>query len=256
MIVTAKTIHKLIEDRDFRYGNSCFWVDGVNFVHQAIQNNFEIIKLIYVDEKIDTDFKKEVIKNVHRSLHHRMDLPEYATISNRKDIQGVGAVIKMKHQKNIVLPGSGVVLEHPSIPGNIGTIMRTCAAFGIKNLYIISPSGDPYSFESVRASMGAIFHLNLVLMESHLNFDDSHTSIATSLHPSATLLTKYRSMNTEHQTLIWFGSESHGLTPQSQQKCQVQLRIPISSQVDSLNLSEAVGVVLYELIARHQLALG
>ena len=254
MIVTAKTIHKLIEDRDFRYGNSCFWVDGVNFVHQAIENHYEIVKLIYVEEKID--FKKEVVNSVPKSLHHRMDLQEYSTISSRKDIQGVGAVIRMKHQKNVVLPGLGVVLEHPSIPGNIGTIMRTCAAFGVKNLYVIGPSGDPYSFESVRASMGAIFHINLITMESHLNFDDSHTNIATSLHSSATLLTEYRVPDTEHQILIWFGSESRGLTPQSLQKCLVQLKIPITSIVDSLNLSEAVCIVLYELVARHQLALG
>lgn len=256
MIVTAKTIHKLIEDRDFRYGNSCFWTDGVNFVHQAIENHYEIVKLIYVEEKIDTDFKKKVISLVPKSLHHRMDLQEYSSISSKRDIQGVGAVIKMKHQKNVVLPGLGVVLERPAIPGNVGTIMRTCAAFGVKNLYVIGPFADPYSFESVRASMGAIFHINLITMDSHLNFNDSHTNIATSLHPSATLLPVYELPTTNHELLLWFGSESRGLTPQSLQKCQVQLKIPISSQVDSLNLSEAVGIFLYELVARHQLALG
>ena len=241
-MVGIKLIKKLLSDRKHRWQHQLFWVDGANFIHQAIANNWEIDTLVYAPTLINTDFKKNLINQIPAKMHLKVEPGEYAYLSAKQDIQGIGAVVKMKYQTEPT-SGSGVVLEHLSNPGNVGNILRTCIGFDVSNIYIINPAVDPFSFESVRASMGAIFHCNLILL-SDVNKLKNHKNIGTSLDGKA-----LNDSMINGEIMIWFGNEAKGLTPEAKKMCQSLLKVPISPKIDSLNVAECAAIVLYELFA-------
>lgn len=259
-----KEIKKLVEEKKYRQETDCFFVDGVNFVAQAIENNWEIVQLVYVPEKMETEFKKTVVAKIPLEKYFPIDESLYQALSSKKDIQGVGGVIKQKVSVNTLSFGMGVVLENIANPGNLGSIMRLCAAFGIKNLYTISPSVEFFHPETVRASMGAIFHLNLVEFESleemkqKLSENPRHC-LGTSLQDDAVDLSAWTSsevvLRQAQDFLIWFGSEARGLSSGAKGLCQTLLRIPMSKAVDSLNVAESAAIVLYELLVNREITI-
>lgn len=255
-----KEIKKLVEEKKYRQETGCFFVDGVNFVAQMIENNWEVVQLVYVPEKMDTEFKKTVVAKVPAEKYFSIDESLYQTLSFKKDIQGVGAVVRQKVSVNTLSLGTGVVLENIANPGNLGSIMRLCAAFDIKNLYTIAPCVEFFHPEAVRASMGAIFHLNLVEFESleemkqKLSENPRHC-LGTSLQDDAIDLAAWTTSQVVQNMLIWFGSEARGLSSEARKLCQTLLRIPMTKAVDSINIAESAAIVLYELVVKREITI-
>lgn len=139
-----------------------------------------------------------------------------------------------------------IVLVNPSNMGNLGTIIRTIVGFGIYDIAIILPGADIFNPKSIRASMGALFKLNF----QHFNsFDEYHRQYSE--HDIFTFI-----INKEHTLNIkdWvkpklfslvFGNEATGLDD-SYLKIGTSVMIPQSDDVDSLNLTIAVGIAVYE----------
>ena len=136
-----------------------------------------------------------------------------------------------------------VMLVNPSNAGNLGTIIRTCSGFNIKNLIIIEPAVDIFNPKVVRASMGAIFNINFELFKS---FDEYKEKTNNVFYPfmlkSSTNLSKIEKK--EPYTLI-FGNEATGLDD-SYLKVGNPVRINHTNNIDSLNLDNAVSIAAYE----------
>ena len=143
--------------------------------------------------------------------------------------------------------GPHLVLVNPSDSGNLGTIMRSATAFGFTNLAIISPAVDPYQPKVVRASMGAAFHLNI---QEFPSFEQYRASVnqdrkyyAFMLNPNAIQLPDLK-LSDDNFSLV-FGNEAAGLPPEFAE-IATPVFIPQSSAVDSLNLSVATSLALYQ----------
>lgn len=241
---------KLIKDRSFRWGCGQFWVDGVNFVHQAISEDWTLKTLVYVPEKLDTDFKKNLVFGIDKSQKMSVGVDTYSILATREDIQGVGAVFVMKYQKEVDTDGFSVVIEHPAGPGNLGSIMRSMVAFGVKNLHIVNPGVDPFSPEVVRASMGAIFFLNIVIWDGLGKISEiakNHYNIATILGEAMDIREYCQTSFDRTKIWLWLGNEAKGLSGHVQRLCQQKVTIKISKNVNSLNIAEAASIFLYEL---------
>lgn len=252
MLIDKHNLIKLSRDRSARWGSGLFWVDGVNFVDQAIKKGWEINTLVYLADKLDTPFKHEVIHAIPKDNRMLIGHAVYEKLAYKSDIQGIGAVVKMKSEKDIILPGSGIVLENTQYAGNLGTIMRTALGFGIKNIYLVGKTVDPFAPEVVRSSMGAIFGVNIILIDD-LSILSNQSNIALSLDEDAVDFRKYKH---EGDFLLWLGHEGRGLTPQAKAMCKTKLKIQISPDIDSLNIAEACAIALYEFTANSRLSGG
>ena len=149
-------------------------------------------------------------------------------------------------QSSPLADGNHIVLVNPSDAGNLGTIMRTAVAFGFTDLAIITPAVDPYDPKVVRASMGALFHLNVM---QYANIDDYSAAYgkrklyAFMLDENAQKLKETR---TEEPYALIFGNEAAGLPKDFAAKTGAQaIFIPQSEMVDSLNLSIAAGIAMH-----------
>lgn len=138
---------------------------------------------------------------------------------------------------------NSVCLVNPSNAGNLGTIIRTCAGFNIKNLIIIEPAVDIFNPKVVRASMGAIFNVNFKYFKS---FDEYKKLTNNKMYPfmlkGSTSLSKIDKK--EPYTLI-FGNEATGLDD-SFLDVGTPIKIMHSNNIDSLNLDNAASIAIYE----------
>ena len=143
-----------------------------------------------------------------------------------------------------------IVLVNPSNMGNLGTILRTAVGFGIYNIAIILPGADIYHPKTVRSSMGALFRLNFNQYQSFEAYRKEYQEheIFTFMLNGDKTLTLQDCPKAELFALV-FGNEATGLDD-SYKQVGTSLLIPQSPDVDSLNLTIAVGIGAYVFTSR------
>lgn len=136
-----------------------------------------------------------------------------------------------------------VVLYQPSDMGNLGTIARTMVGFGMTNLAMIRPAADILAPRAVRASMGAVFRLAVEYFDG---FDAYRERFAHHLYPlTLDAEAQMGGVRFAHPYSLMLGNEGEGI-PDEIADLGTRVTIPHSGDVDSLNLSIAAGIALYE----------
>ncbi|MDE6641045.1 MAG: TrmH family RNA methyltransferase [Acetatifactor sp.] len=152
-----------------------------------------------------------------------------------------------KYHCRLEYDANHVVLVNPGDMGNLGTIIRSCVGFGITNLALIEPAADIFHPRAVRASMGAVFKIKF---EYFPCFDQYYQEYGGERELYPFMLSGEHQLGTfEHSknkpySLI-FGNEASGLDA-SYMNVGKSVVIPQTHSVDSLNLSLAAGIGIYE----------
>lgn len=134
-------------------------------------------------------------------------------------------------------------------PGNLGTMLRTADAVGAGGLILIDDCVDPFSVESVRASMGAIFTQTLV--QAHWEEfsawlrEGAGQLVAASLREAV----PYRGAAYAAPCFVMVGNESRGLPEEYEMACDLRVTMPMKGRADSLNAAVAGAVLAYEVLA-------
>lgn len=145
---------------------------------------------------------------------------------------------------------NAVLLDGVQDPGNVGTIIRTCAALAIRHLYLSPACANPWSAKVLRSAQGAHFVVNLY----------PHTSIQPLLSVNKLpLYLTHLSPQAQHiyhidipKHVLWvFGNEGSGVSDEVLNYPHQAVYIPQSDQIDSLNVGVASAVVLYEQKRRY-----
>lgn len=143
----------------------------------------------------------------------------------------------------------GLILERLQDPGNLGTIIRTAAATEVEQIWLSQDSVDLDNPKVIRASSGEWFRLPMTvsanLKEVIQNYQKQGVQIIATL-PSATKL--YWEIDYTQPTLIILGNEGAGLSESLTQKADHAVKIPLTGQVESLNVAIATAVILYEAL--------
>jgi TrmH family RNA methyltransferase len=134
-------------------------------------------------------------------------------------------------------------------PGNLGTMLRTADAVGAGGVVLIDDCADPFSVESVRASMGAIFTVKV----AQAPWPAFHTwlrrgqaqLVAASLRDAV----PYRDASYAAPCFVLVGNESRGLPQAYEDACDLKVTIPMLGRADSLNAAVAAAVLAYEALA-------
>jgi TrmH family RNA methyltransferase len=155
------------------------------------------------------------------------------------------AVVFEKQTQALDAAQPHIVLHHPMDEGNIGTIQRTMLGFGLKDLAIIRPAADPFEPRVVRASMGALFSLNVAIcddFESYRAAYPAHTLYPFMLDGAAEL--EQAAAGKKTPWALVFGNEGVGLPPEFRKLGQA-VKIRQSKEIDSLNLAVSVAIAGY-----------
>ena len=162
------------------------------------------------------------------------------------------AVVFEKFQGSLAMDGPHVVLYHPSDAGNLGTILRTALGFQMTSLAIIRPAADVFDPKVLRASMGALFSMEVAqfdTFEAYRGAYPRHALYPFMLDGSCSLSEAAQSPKTPFSLV--FGNEGSGLPPSFSGLGQA-VRIPHSMRIDSLNLSVAAAIGMYAFTNREE----
>ena len=136
-------------------------------------------------------------------------------------------------------------LESISDPGNLGTIIRTAAWFGVDSIFLSSDSVDRFNPKVVRSSAGTIFRIHIFELSDLNEFfktaaENGFTIIATTPH-GGTSIYQY---DFPAKSIILFGSEANGLSDDILSNSDITVSIPSKGSGESLNLAISCGIVL------------
>ena len=203
----------------------------------------EVIEGVILHPKFDSEDTIAKINEICRRHGIPVETSEkpFNILSKKGNCFVIGVI--RKHLEKIS-SGSHVVLVNPSDAGNMGTIIRTCAGFGIMDIAVITPAVDTFDPRTVRASMGARSRVKMELFDS---FDEYEARFPENkLYPfmldGSTLL---QETAIDAPFSLIFGNEATGL-PSSFQAKGNPIRIEHTHNIDSLNLPTAVGIAIYE----------
>lgn len=165
--------------------------------------------------------------------------------SNKENCYAIGFFSK---SSNILSrTRSHIVLVTPGNMGNLGTIIRTAVGFGIKDIGIIRPGVDAFDPKVVRGSMGSLFKVNIEYFDNIQEYMDAfHHGIYTFRLNGQTTLEDVVIDPSQPFALV-FGNESSGLGAEYQE-IGTGVVIPHSKDIDSLNLSVAVGIAIHHFV--------
>lgn len=236
MISLTKKEEKLIislQQKKFRTAEGLFKVEGLKMVEEAISSDFTV-KFVVTSLDFNTDGV---------DLKH-CDNRTMQRISAFKTAPGVLAVVEIPAERNVVESTITLVAEKVQDPGNLGTIIRTADAFGVKTIMCSLDCVDHFSPKVVQATMGAIFRIIVVVQDL--------VQYAEQL-PSSTLIyaahlegdNLYETKNISPCVLV-VGNESQGISEELTAKVTKLIKIPMVGKAESFNVSIATAIILGE----------
>lgn len=226
----------------YKKGDETSYTLGVFPTIELLKTRACDVVRVVVHSSIEENKGYPVIQELCQQSHIPIDIHD-KTIEKLSPKNNCYAIGIFKKYNSFLQEGHHVVLVNPMDMGNMGTIMRTMLGFHYRNLVIVKPAVDVFDPKVIRASMGAIFHLNIQY------YDDFETYYQTYQHHEFYPLMLKGAKNIHHvssqhiHSLI-FGNESRGL-PDSYLQYGQSVFIPHSQDIDSLNLSMALGMTLF-----------
>lgn len=248
----VKLIRKL-EQKKYRQETGLFFIEGLHTVGEAVQVGAPIESLVIAPELLVSEFGKSLVAHPNVKDVDRIEVSKeiYEAIAHKEGPQGIGALVRQDWQilETVQVKPSDCWLALDAIadPGNLGTIMRTADAVGVRGVILLGNATDPHDPTAVKASMGAIF--SLALVQTHWETFEHWVSNQgiTLVGASDSATADYREIAYTRPLALLMGSERHGLSSQQQAACDWMAAIPMVGRSDSLNLAVATGVMLYEI---------
>jgi len=233
--------------------SASFMAEGLKLVIDALEQSWRIRTLIYARSAKDNPSVAAVAAKTVACGGLVLEVTEkiLTALTRRDNPQMVCGVFEQRYVPLARFrPRAGetyLALERVRDPGNLGTIIRTADAAGASGIALIGDTTDPFSLETVRATMGSIFAVPIARADRQgflaWHRDVSATLIGTHLAGAV----DYRTIDyTTRPCVLAMGNEQAGLTPEFAADCDVLARIPQAGRADSLNLAVATGVMLFE----------
>ena len=256
-VISSSTNEKIkiinsLSQRKYRNKFNLFVAEGIRICREAIDNGWNIKYLLCDKDNSGDDL---LVNLSHEVLNRGGDVLEVkpsilSKISHKENPQKVLAVVEQKwdYLPKVTSSEIWVALECIRDPGNLGTILRTIDAVGAKGCILIDNCTDPFSYECVRASMGAIFNVSIVSVNSNDFIQWKKESVFNLIGTSLNNASSYTRASWKLPFVLLMGNEQQGLSDKIVAQCDQLIKIPMLGSSDSLNLAVSTGVALYESI--------
>lgn len=250
----VKSLLSLEKPRE-RRRQQLFIVEGKKEISLALQAGYKIGNLFYcVDLFPETDLKTLKLDD---KLLVPVTKEVFDKIAVRENSGGVIAVAEMKtHRLEEIKLGKNplvLVLESVEKPGNLGAILRTSDAAGVDAVIICDPQTDFYNPNVVRSSLGCVFTKQIAAAPSEETIawlkKNSLSIYCTYLKASK----PYHEVNFTIPSAIVMGTEATGLSDSWVKNSDANIIIPMQGKIDSMNVSTAAAVVVFEAVRQRGL---
>jgi len=245
---------KALALKKFRERENAFLAEGLKLVLDALEAGWTIRFFIFAKSGRGNAAVEKAAARTVAAGGTVLEVSEkvLASITRRDNPQMVAGVFEQRFRPlKDIRPAQGevyVALDRVRDPGNLGTIIRTADAVGAKGVILVGDCTDPFSIETVRATMGSLFAVPLSRADeaSFLAWRREFGGLVVGTHLKGSV--DYRTVDYANKpVLLMMGNEQQGLPESLAAACDRLVRIPQAGQADSLNLAVATGVMLYEI---------
>lgn len=238
-----KEIVKL-HQKKYRDEQGLFIAEGFKVLEEIVQSNIEIVE-IFALKTTDISEVKQPITIVDETTMKKISTTdsvcEILTIAKKKknDIKSFCKLNKL------------ALLDSISDPGNLGTIIRSAAAFNLDGIILYGNCVDLYSPKVIRSATGNFFKIPIIQIRNRdeliENFK-SHRKIATSLSKENNI--EVKDCAKINKFIIMLGSEATGLCDDLTKISDNNIRLKMNKDVESLNLSVSASIIFYEIFSQ------
>ncbi len=246
-----KTAAKLLTSAKYRREKGLFILDGLRLCRDAALNGFPIEQLI-VGESAYNKFQDDSIF-LSGKAKKSVIVPDHiiSKISDTVNPQGFLCVCTIRDYEDFFVKPDGlyIALENVSDPSNLGAIARSAEAFNFDGIIVSEGGCDPYNPKALRASMGALLRIPVIVMPHFVEFisDCGLNTYATVVDRSADSI---RSANFDMGSIALIGNEANGLSEAAVAACNNKITIPMTGKAESLNAATAAAIVMWEMSCR------
>ena len=238
---TIRALRGLGADRAEREEKKLFLCAGDKLLTEALAAGAEIPTLLCTEGMSLPPLPGTEVYVAEREL--------LSYVSPLENNPGPVFTVSMRPAKESV-PKRVLILENVQDPGNVGTVLRTAAAFRSELVIFCGDCADPYNPKAVRASMGAIFRQDFERMRPERLFEKlkewSLPLYGAALHAKARDI---RELSLE-RCAVAVGNEGKGLSGELLAHCEEKLIIPMEPASESLNAAVAASLILWEMYRR------
>lgn len=250
--ITSRDNQHLVAARKVRDGKNTarIFIEGKRLAGEAIRSNLTIERVFVSDELASDQLVESVPDEKLWIIAERL----FDSIADTKTPQGI-VLIAERPVHQIETIERGLELSLPLVlflkeindPANLGAAVRAAEAAGVAGIILSPSSADPYSPKALRAAMGSAFRLPIV---TEIGLDDAKNwASANKLRTTAADIggdKNYVDIDWTQRRLLIMGSEAHGLRAEDLSQIDDVVTIPMSNDVESLNLAVSAGVVMFE----------
>ena len=249
-----------LRTKQHREASGRCYIEGIQPVLRAIENGVAIEHAIYAPELLTSETAKAALTRLEAAGQKCIAVsePVFRHFSERDNPVGLAAIAspRLAGLSDLDLNRQSIltVLYRVHNPGNLGTIVRTIDSVSGAGLILLGPSADPFDLACIKASMGTVFNVPIVVLKEPDDFltwcRHSRIQLVTTSAEATSSLPHARF---SYPCAIMLGSEGQGLPSALLDAGDISVSIPMYGQASSLNLAVACGVMLYAARAANPL---
>ena len=217
-----------------RQKEQLFIAEGEKIVAELLNSNFEFHEIFATNEWIlkNTDVRAIKVNN-----------SELDRISNLKSANNVLAIVKIKQDNLSITDGLTLVLDDINDPGNLGTIIRMCDWFGVKQLVCSKSTVDCFNPKVVQSAMGSLFRVSII----YTDLDGYLSNIDTPIYGAFMDGENVRGIKFPKNAHLIMGNEANGISEEIDNLITDKVAIKnIGNSAESLNVAVATSILLHE----------
>lgn len=245
-----KRVSMLVSSAKKRRQAGVFILEGSRLCGEALREDITVNELYYTSRALlEHSALIDELKS-KASFYSEVSEQVFQKISDTQSPQGILLTFSFKESKKEIKTGKWIAFEMVSDPSNLGAAARTAEALGFGGILLSKTSVDPYSPKSLRASMGALLRLPVIVaedIEGEINQlkEKGFNVIGTVVDSSAL---KINEISFGEKEIAVIGNEANGLTEKMKGLCDRLVTIPMSGRAESLNAGVAAAIVMWEMV--------
>ena len=220
-------------------------------VFNEVKDNYDKIIKVY----LSNTFKDESVLEFIKENNISYEICDNKKLDHMEKGLHQGIIIEMKDYEYYDLKDLGdedtvVILDHLEDPHNLGAIIRTCEASGIKSIIIPKDRSVRVTATVMKTSAGALEHVKVIMVNNLVNCIKDLKKQNFFIYAADMDGVNYKSETYPKKVALVIGSEGFGLSRLVKDNTDIVLSIPMRGRVNSLNASVAAALLIYEIMDR------
>lgn len=247
-----------LKQKKCRLREGKFIVEGLRLCEELVRSDFYVEQILYCSSTLASTRGKRLLETCrkHNITSAEIDAGSFKKISSTVNAQGIAAITRTREMDpwRFIRPAGNrtlIALWNVKDPGNLGTIIRSAAWFGIDAVLTSTECAEATNPKTARATMGALFYLPVF---EGLNFSEALPALTTMgyhiRHAEVGGEICIKDASFSERNVILLGGETNPLPRHLAEWVAATVRIPRFGYGDSLNVAAAAAILMAELKMR------